>query len=228
MLVVFLILGCGAPPEQEAESPTLPTAEEIVAACAEAYGGVERLEAMRTFRIITSWDGAEPGVVDIRRPNLMRTEGRSILVFDGERAATLGPNGPELLDEGVWKDFEIDLAFRFPAFFDYPAALVGTDTVAGVETHELRVTLPLGTEVSYFIDGNTFLPVRAITEVTIDGVDYTPEIVFGEFVEVEGVLFPSTYRQGWLPETAQDAVLQSAAVNVVLPDDHFTIAPGSR
>ncbi len=230
LLLIACLLGCHAEPADDAPDQVNRSVDEIVAACAEALGGMEKVEALRTFRTVTSWDGEEPVTTDIRRPNLMRTTGRSTLVFDGARAALLegpadgeGPRGPTLLDPAVWKDFEIDLAFRFPAFFDFPTEYAGVESVMGREAFRLRVTLPLGTLVTYFIDTETALPLKAVSAVRIEGKEYAPELTYGEFVEAGGLLFPSRFRQGWTPETAENAVVDRVEVNVPFADDHFRI-----
>lgn len=87
----------------------------------------------------------------------------------------------------------------------------------------MGVTLPLGTRITYLVNANTHLPVAARTEVTIDGTDYTPERVYREFREVEGVLFTSHFRQGWTPDTAQHRVLESAEVNPRFPENNLEI-----
>ena len=224
-------VSCGTPPEDSQRSAANP-ADQVIADCAKALGGADLLEDLRTFRMTASWDGGDPVVTEVQRPNLFKTLGRATLVFDGERAARLvGPEeggtegGVELLEADVWKDFEIDLAFNFPAFFDFPAEYLGLDSLDGEPVHKLLVTLPLGTNITYFLDANTHLPLVARTEVTIDGTDYTPERVYLEFREIEGILFPSRFEQGWTPETSQTGVLESGEVNVGFPEDHFQISP---
>ena len=230
LLALFCLTACDTQSADDTLQSAPDSAAQIIADCAEALGGVEELENLRTFRTTASWDGNDPVVSDIQRPNLFRTFGRASMVFDGERAAMLGgpqeneeAGGPELLDAEVWKDFEIDLAFNFPAFFDYPAEYLGLDSLDGTPVQQLLVTLPLGSRMTYLIDANTHLPLAARTAVTIDGTDYTPERRYLEFREVEGLLFPSRFRQGWTPETAQTGVLQEAEVNVMFDADHFRI-----
>ncbi len=230
VLTLVCALACSPPPADNEHDATLNTADQVIANCAEALGGAERLEDLKTFRTTASWDGEDPVITEVRRPNLFKTLGRATLVFDGERAAMLsGPGqdgeagGPELLDADVWKDFEIDLAFNFPAYFDYPAEYLGLDSLDGTQVHQLLVVLPLGTRITYLVDTTTHLPLAARTEVTIDGTHYIPERVYDEFREVDGIFFPSRFRQGWTPETAQTGVLESAEVNPQFAENNFEI-----
>ena len=230
LIALCCLLACDTQSAGDSSHSATITATQIIAECAEALGGAERLDNLRAFRTTASWDGEDPVVTEVQRPNMFKTLGRAVLVFDGARAAMLqGPEengeagGPELLGAEVWKDFEIDFAFNFPAFFDYRTEYLGLDTLDGTPVHQLLVALPLETRMTYLIDANTHLPLAARTAVTIDGTDYTPERVYLEFREVEGILFPSRFRQGWTPETAQTGVLESAEVNVAFAEDHFEI-----
>lgn len=136
----------------------------------------------------------------------------SLVVRKAEQEVVLS-----ILDADVRRDFEIDLAFNFPAFFDYPAEYLGLDSLDGVAVHKLLVPLLLGTSITYMLGANTHLPLVARTEVTIHGTDFTRERVYHEFTEIEGILFPSTFEQGWTPGKAQTGVLESAEVNVRFP-----------
>jgi len=229
-ITLCFLTACDSQTAGYAGHSTPNDAERIIAACATTMGGVEALENLRTFRTTASWDGEDPVVTDVQRPNLFRTAGRASMVFDGERAAMLSgpeedgePGGPELLDAEVWKDFEVDLAFNFPAFFDYPTEYLGVDSLEGTPVHQLLVTLPLETRITYLIDANTHLPLAARTVVTIDGTEYTPERLYLEFKEVDGILLPSRFKQGWTPETAQTGVLLEAEMNVNFGEDHFRL-----
>jgi len=210
------------------------TAERIVARSADAMGGSEMIAALTTLRIRTVYpDHAYPVISEIRRPNQMRTEGvgEYVLVFDGQRGAFLErapaedgtPQGPELIDTKYSRDFELDIAFAFPAFFDYPSEYLGREVVDGVETHKLVVELPLGVPMTYFIDADTYLPLKARADITVDGTEYHPERVYGDYRETEGFLYPRTFTYFWLPDDVNEASVEAVDVNVTLADDRFAI-----
>ena len=54
------------------------------------------------------------------------------------------------------KDWELEKAWVFPAFFDHPAEYLGLQQVGESEAHVLRVLLPLGARVDYFLDSESF------------------------------------------------------------------------
>ncbi len=211
-----------------------PTAERIVARAAEAMAGSEGIDELRTLRITTVYpDHDYPVVSEVRRPNLMRTEGvgNYVLVFDGERGAFLErppaedgtPQGPELIDASYLKDLELDIAFVFPAFFEYPPEYLGREVVDGIDTHKLGVTLPLGIPMTYFLDAETYLPLKVIATVTVDGTEYRPQRVFTDYEDVGGIMYARSFTYSWLPDEVETAVVESVEVNVTLDDDRFAI-----
>jgi len=177
------------------------TAEMIVAKCAEAMGGMEKISLIKTMRVneIFPDHGEHAMIFEMKRPNWFRNP-RINLVFDGKRACFLkGPgnkSGPELVDEDEWKDFEVDMAFHFPAFFDYPAAFAGVESVDGRDAAKLSVNLPLGAVMTYYIDSKSFLIFRAAAKFVLGGKEHTPYRDFFDYRQVNGVLLPHGFSYG--------------------------------
>jgi hypothetical protein len=216
-----------------------PTAERIVSGAAEAMAGGGRIEDLTTLRIRMVYpDHDYPVVTEIRRPNQMRTEGVGsyVLVFDGERGAFLErppaedgtPQGPEVIEAKYLRDLELDIAFVFPAFFDYPAEYLGREVVEGVDTHKLGVALPLGIRMIYFIDVATHLPVRVTADVTVEGTEYHPGRVFSDYGDDGGMRYPRTVQYWWVADDVKTAVVESVEVNAPLGEDRFRIPAGIR
>lgn len=210
------------------------TAGQVVARCAEALGGAGRLAAVRTMRFKVTYPGdARVYTIDVKRPDHFRHEADFILVFNGTRAGFLegappkdGKDpGPQLVEAETFKDFEVDLAFTFPAFLDYPATSRGLETLDGKEVHALVVALPLGTRMTYLLDAATFLPVKMVADVPFGGETYHPERVVGDYRETGGVLFPRSFTStGW--GTGGNATVVSVEVNIPLDDARFEMPPG--
>jgi hypothetical protein len=211
-----------------------PTAEGIVARVAEAMSSSEDIETLTTLRVRTVYTDHEyPVISEFRRPNKLRTEGAGnyVLVFDGEQGAFLErppaedgtPQGPELIDPDYAKDLELDVAYVFPAFFDHPSEYLGVEMVDGVAAHELRVVLPLGVPLTYYIDAETYVPLRVVADVTVDGTEYHPELVYGDYRESGGIVYAHTFTVSWVPDDVDTALVELVEVNVPLDDDRFTI-----
>lgn len=205
------------------------TVEQIVARCADALGGAGRIGAVETlrFRIIHP-DQQVPVTTEIKRPNRIRSEAGYILVFNGSRAGFLkgappvdGQDpGPQLVEAESWRDFEVDIAFLFPAFFDYPAELMGQETVDGKTFHKLGVTLPMGIRMTYLLDANTFLPRIITADIPYQGRVFHPERAVGDYQETAGLLFPRSFTStGWGPPGR--AAITSAEVNIPLGNERF-------
>ncbi|HPW56307.1 MAG: hypothetical protein KA072_12240 [Thermoanaerobaculaceae bacterium] len=81
----------------------------------------------------------------------------------------------------------------FPAFFDYPAELVGIEKVNGADAYKLHVSLSGGGSVTYVVDASSFLVSRRL--VSRDGGP-KPELwenVVDGYLDVDGIRFPDGY-----------------------------------
>jgi hypothetical protein len=195
------------------------------------------MDTVRTVRIGMTYPDHEYQVItDVGRPNRLRTEGvgRHVLVFDGEHGAFLQrppaddgtPQGPAPIEAEYLKDLELDIAFVFPAFFDHPAEYLGRELVEGVETHKLGVTLPRGIRTTWFIDAETFLPLKVVAEVTVDGTVYQPGRVFLQYADQGGMQYPRAVIYWWTSDAVDTAVVNMVEVNPALGADRFVIPPG--
>lgn len=211
-----------------------PTAEQLVAEVGRAMAVAGQIGDLRTLRVeMTYPDHEHPVITEVGRPNRLRTEnvGRSVLVFDGQRGAFLErppaadgtPQAPALIEAEYLKDLELDIAFIFPAFFDHPSAYLGRETVEGIDTHKLAVTLPLGVRAIYFVDAETYLPVKVVADVTVDGTEYHPGRVFHGYGNRGGVMYPHTVAYWWTPDKVDTAVVNRVEVNPALDEDRFVI-----
>jgi len=212
------------------------TVEQIVSRSADAMLGPGGLEQLETLRVTTVYpDHAYPVITEIRRPNLMHVEGvgRYVLVFDGERAAFLEqepgpdgtPRGPELVDPAYARDFELDIAWVFPAYFEYPAQYLGTATIYGTPVHEIQVVLPLGIECVYALDAGTYLPLQVRAVVTVDTTTYRPQRGYGDYVTADGMTYARSFTYAWMPEDVDTATVESVEINPALAPTRFAIPP---
>ncbi len=214
--------------------PSPPTAEEIVSRCADAMSAGARVTDITTLRLASLYpDHPYPVHVEIARPNKIRSEAGEnfVLVFDGKRAAFLlggpGGKGPELVPEEEWKDFEVDVAFHFPAFFEYPATYLGLIDTAGFRAHKLEVVLPAGGKMTYYLDPATYLISETVTNVTIRGEEYSWGRRWLDYQEISGVLYFKTFeykgRNG-----IETGTFQTVEVNAPIDTARFSIPDDIR
>ena len=189
------VVGSGSSETQKQKS------ELIISKCAEAMGGQEMISSIKSLRIneVFPDHGEHPMIFEMKRPNLFRNP-RINLVFDGKRACFLNGSDnnskPELVDEEEWKDFEVDIAFHFPAFFDYPATFEGVESGEGKDEIKIKVELPLGAVMIYYIDCRTFLISKAVAKFKLGVKEYTPFRDYFDYKPVSGILFPHGFTYG--------------------------------
>jgi len=224
-MLVILVAGCGSP-----ATPVPLTAKRLVEKCAEAMGGVEKIDSLKTMRFAENWPGRPVLIYEIKRPNL--TKMGDVWVFDGKRAAMSivnvdGTPGVELAPEEEWYNFEMGIAWHFPAFFDYPAEYMGTEIVDTIETHKLQVTLPLGAVMTYNLDAHTYLVYKATAHFTIDNKEYHPEHTYSDYRLVDGILYPHAFTyEGRNGTEVFTATMKKLEFNVPLEDERFSVPEG--
>jgi len=130
---------------------------------------------------------------------------------------------PFLITEDNVKDFELEIAWLFPAFFDHPTEYLGRRELDGVEVHVLRVALPLGAPLEYYLDGQTFLPVRAEGSTVHEGKKYTLGRLYHDYAEVDGVFYPTRMELLAKASEPEPAIIESLEFDVKFAPEHFAI-----
>ncbi|UCC43909.1 MAG: hypothetical protein JSU65_12460 [Candidatus Zixiibacteriota bacterium] len=219
ILILCLLTSCQREPM---------TAQRLIDECAQAMGGIEKIDSLQTIRLAQNWpDHKNLIYYEIKRPNCVKLGVNA--VFDGERASLLERTRADgtlrearLVPQEEWKDFERDIAWYVPAFFDYPAEYMGTETLDDIKTHKLRVALPLGIVMIYYIDAQTYLVYRVTSHITIDNKERVSERTYSDYREVDGILYPHAFTY-----EGRDGVFTATMVelefNVPFEDDLFVV-----
>jgi TolB protein len=216
--VLILFVGCGQMEPTPSPTAAPMTAERLIDECARAMGGVEKIAALETLRSTQHFPDHENLICyEIKRPNRVRMGDQ--LVFDGKRASWLTG---ELVPQEEWKDFEVDIAWYIPAFFDYPAEYMGTGVVNGIETHVLQVPLPLGAVMTYNLDAQTYLVYRASARLMIDHKEFNPERIYSDYRVQDGILYPHAFTYGGRTGVFT-ATMETLEFNVPLEDERFAV-----
>ncbi len=215
----FLYFNQNREQEREILEPRFDDVEEIVEACAEAMGGADVVEGVQTLRLTQSWPDHGTLHTEIRRPNMERL-GES-LVWNGSYCVLLNPVTP--IPEEEWKDNEIDIAWYFPAFFDYQAEYLGAQVVDGVQMYKVEVTLPLGAVMTYYIDVGTDLVLKAAADFTLYGEAHHAERVYSDYRAVDGLVYPHKFTYAGRDGTTRlTATIERLEINLPL-EGRFTI-----
>jgi len=203
------------------------TSEKIISKCAEALGGHDILDNIETLYVKAIYPdhGDDPMEFIMKRPN-QSFNPRANLVFDGKRICFLkgtdGESGPELAPEGDWKDGEVEIAYHFPAFFEYSADYMGIEDVDGKQFYKLKVDLPLGAKMTYLIDSETYFTVKVMFEFNMSGREINDWRDLGDYKEVSGFKYPHsfTYNSRTGRQTGR---IYSLEINVPVSENTFKI-----
>lgn len=203
-------------------------ADEIVACTARAMGGAPAIESIKTLRIQSVYPdhGEKPIPLEIMRPDKSYSP-NSRIAFDGRQACWLNgmdqKSQPKLVDEAELVDFDIEIGLFFPAFFDYPSEYAGTETLGEREVHVLRVKLPHGAVLSYYIDTDTCLPLKADTRIFIQGTYFDIERVYSDYRPVDGILYPHGFTYAGRDRKPQNGRVVAVEFNIPLKSAHVTM-----
>ena len=186
--------------------------DEIVAKNLAAKGGVAALKAVRAMRIsATVKPNAEieiPVTVTTARPNKLKQEStvqgqQIVMAFDGQTAWAINPlmgsetprviEGPELDSLRSQADMDGPL-------LDYKAKgttveFVGVETVGDKKTNKLKITRKDGQSQELFLDVDTGLEVKAVSQVTRQGQTFTAESYFSNYRSVGSLTIAHSIAQ---------------------------------
>jgi outer membrane lipoprotein-sorting protein len=221
------------------------TVDDVVRRYAEARGGAAKLHAVESLRLTGTMelpDVSAPFVLELQRPNRMRTEfvvqGQTgVRAFDGqnawERLPLPGdeprPMGPEEATEAR-AQADVDLSpLVDSAAKGFRVELVGRDRLPGGETWKLIVRGREGPPRTLHLDARTHLMVQTIDVRSVEGkpVEIVTEI--SDYRPIAGLLFPHRIETGprGKPER-QRLLIQRVEVNPVLDASRFAMPGGRR
>ena len=217
------------------------TAEELVNKNIEAKGGMDKIKAIKTWRmtgqLIVSGITATQGQENMR-PNLVREtislQGMTaVQAYDGSTGWQIQPFGgrkdPELMGDDDMRDLLIDSDFDGP-LVDYKAKgntveYLGHDIVDGDDALRLKVTLKNGDIIYYYLDPDTFLEIRKETQEFIRGSVRESASDLGSYKPIGGVMYPFSIASGPKndPTSWQTVTVEKIEVNVPLDASDFAL-----
>jgi hypothetical protein len=217
------------------------TAEELITKNIEAKGGMEKVKAVKTWRMTGKLIGG--GIVAMvgqenMRPNLVREtfslQGMTaVQAYDGSTGWQIQPFGgrkdPELMGEDDMRDLLIDSDFD-GSLVDYKAKgnvveYLGRDIVDGDDALRLKVTLKDGDIIYYYLDPDTYLEIRKETQEFIRGSVRENVADLGSYKPVAGVMYPFSIGSGPKndPTSWQTVTVEKIEVNLPLDISEFAV-----
>lgn len=215
------------------------TADGIVANYTKAIGGADAIQAVKTLRRTgksIGSDGVQAVVVqENKRPTKVREEFSlqgmtGIDAYDGKAGWKIQPwqgkKDPEALSEEEMRVIVEDADFDDP-LINYrekgnKVDLVGTDQIEGTPVYKLKVTLASADTRYYYIDTDSYVPIKIESKRTIRGADHESEASLGDYKKVNGWYLPhsiETNTKG--SQDKQKVTYDRIEANVAIADQRF-------
>ena len=233
LLVLMLgILTCAA-------ALTAQTADELVAKNIAAKGGLEKMRARQSLRMIGRMN--QGGFIiqvssEAKRPDFLRQnftiQGMTqTAAYDGTTGWQISPfqgrKDPELLGEDDMREMVEDADFGGP-LVDYTQKgntieYIGHDVVDGDDALKLKVTLKNGDIIYYFLDPDTAIEIRTDKLIFVRGSMHETVTDMGSYKPVAGVMYPFSVESGpkGNPNARVKISIEKIETNVPLDDQMF-------
>lgn len=216
------------------------TVDEIIARSFAARGGLEKVRALRSLRLVgraTVAPATEvPMTIEIKRPASLRLEyafqgGRVVQAFDGKKAWGIPPGEtrPRALPADAGKSMAQQTDLEGP-LADYAAKghaveLVGRETRDGRQTYKLKLTRKDGDVEYHYLDTTSYLPVGVSLERVVRGTTIQSETRLGDYREIAGgFLWPFSLESGAAGRPEKQRIrLESVEVDPPIDDARFAM-----
>jgi hypothetical protein len=246
--VIVLIAVCCFTPFPSLSSARLfaQTADELIAKNIQAKGGMEKIKAIKTYRLTGKFEGGGGFTAVVtpegQRPDLIREtftlQGMTaVQAYDGTAGWQIQPFGgkkdPQLLGEDDLRDLLLDADFDGP-LVDYKekgstVEYLGHDVVDGDDALRLKITLKNGDIIYDYLDPDTFIEIRREVQQFIRGSVRDRVMGYGSYKPVAGVMFPFSISQGTKNNPdAQTTTVQKIEPNVTIDPADFNLPPSLR
>ncbi len=222
----------------QAQSPPPQNADEIIARYLKAVGGADRMQAVRSLRRVGKYEG-EGGfeatlVQENMRPGSVREEFTlqgmtAINAWDGKAGWKIDPfqgkKDAESLSDEEMRSLLLDADFDEP-LVNYrekgnSVQFAGTDQIEGTDVYRIKVTLKNGDSRTYYLDADSYVPIKIDDRETIRGSEQEFETTLGDYKEVAGWFIPFALEVGRKGGPRGKITWQKIEPNVTLDDSRF-------
>jgi outer membrane lipoprotein-sorting protein len=235
-VAVFILAGLLIAGDSSAQTPS---ADELVAKNLVARGGVDKLKALVSARLVgnLSVQGMEmPLTILTKRPNKMKQEmsmqGQKIIqAFDGETVWALNPlmgsAAPQVV-EGPAAD-----VVKNQSLFDGPLVgykdrgdtleVVGPADVGGAKTWKLKLTRKDGKSMFIFLDAETGLERQWTATIDQNGTTMEIESIMTDHQATDGIMMARSIRTMMGGKPAAALTFSTVEFNVPIDDSEFVM-----
>ena len=217
---------------------TTPTADDLIARYLKTVGGAEKVQSIKSLRRTgkyTAGGGFEAIYIqENKRPDLVREDFilqgmTAINAWDGKVGWKIDPFGgkkdPEPMSEDEMRSILIDADFDEP-IVDYKqkgnkVAFGGMDQFEGTDVYKLDVTLKNGDTRTYYLDTDTYVPIKIDDKRTIRGSEQELETTLGDYKSVDGYFIPFAIEFGRKGQDKAKLNWEKVEANVTIDDSRF-------
>lgn len=218
------------------------TVDEIVAKNAEARGGLDKIEAIKTLRVQGQirvggdFGSFDLGLIQVKKaPDSVRNEASvqgltQVEVWNGKQGWRIDPfqgrKDAEHMTDDDARGLADDAGIAGP-LINYKAQgntidYRGTEDVDGTQAHKLKVTLKNGDVQTVFLDPDHFIEIRVVSQRKVRGTEVEDTTDFGDYERVDGVFFPFSITTQTKGQGGQQQVtIEKAEANVAVDDSLF-------
>ena len=221
------------------------TLDQVLAKHYDAMGGLEKLKKIQTMRMsgkMQMGPGMEaPFTLEKKRPAMQRMEFTfsgmtGIQAYDGGKGWSvmpfMGKKDPEPMSDDDAKEMA-DQADFDGALVDWKAKghtveLVGKEAIEGADTYKLKLTKKGGEVEYYYLDAETFLPIKLEGKRKIRGTEVEGESTLGDYKEVSGIMVPFSMTNGVKgSDRKQTMTFDKVEVDIPLENSRFMMPGGA-
>jgi hypothetical protein len=199
--------------------------DQIVENFIEARGGIDKLQDVKTLKMIIeapeikfiaeSYRRKPDKVVDIMKyPNW-----EIKMVLNGKKAISKNPNGTESIQQAVTLRNMHDEALIFPELYrkklGYIQEYIGLEKINGKDYYKVKVVLPDSAKHIEYYDIQTDLLYKLIDEFEL-------ETIFEEYQEIDGIKFLKYFKAVNTKETIH-FIVKELTINPELDEKIFSI-----
>ena len=218
------------------------TVDELVAKNAQARGGLDKIEAIKTLRMQgQARVGGDFGSFDLdlvqlkKAPDSVRSEASvqgltPVEGWNGEQGWRIDPfqgrKDAERMTDDDARGLADDANIAGP-LINYKAQgntvdYLGTEDVDGTQAHKLKVTLKNGDVQTVYLDPDHFIEIRTVSQRKVRGTEVEETSDYGDYELVAGVYFPfsiTTHTKG--QGGSQQVTIEKAEANIAIEDTVF-------
>ena len=237
MVVAAFAFVVSLPASAQTTAPP-PTADDLIARYLKTVGGADKVQSIKSLRRVGKYRGSGGFeaiyIQENKRPDLVREEFilqgmTAVNAWDGKTGWKIDPfqgkKDAEPLSEDEMRGILIDADFDEP-MIDYAkkgnkVAFAGMDQVEGTDVYKLNVTLKNGDTRTYYLDTDSYVPIKIDDKRTIRGSEQELETILGDYKAVDGYFIPFSIEYGPKGQDKGKINWEKVEANVTLDDLRF-------